>query len=325
MARHEPVPSSTKFITLAAICVVVGALYWAQEVLIPLALAVLFTFLLTPLVRRLERFRVPRVPAVLAVVLSAFLALLVLGYVVGVQLYELANNIDQYKDNISAKVEVLKPSKGGLFEKWSRTAEEMQDKLEKPPATTQATQPAEVLASEVASRTGQARTVTEKSKDVVPNPATQPTAENPLPVAIVEPKPSPFEQMASYLGLALGPLGTAGLVIVFALFMLLQREDLRNRLIRLVGYGRFNLTTQALDDVASRISRYLVAQAIVNGTYGVAIAIGLWVIGATAGRSDPPFPNVVLWGLLCAVLRFIPYIGPWIAAAFPIQIGRAHV
>jgi predicted PurR-regulated permease PerM len=275
------------------------------------------------LVRYLERVRVPRVPAVLAVVISAFLLLVVLGWVVGQQVFALANNIDQYKDNITAKVEVIKPAGGGIFEKWSRTAEEVQDKFDTP-ATTQATQPAvELTAEELASGTRQPRTVTEKSKGSVPNPATQPTAENPLPVAIVEPKPTPFERMWDYLGLALGPLGTAGLVIVFTLFMMLQREDLRDRMIRLIGYGQINLTTQALDDAASRISKYLVAQAIVNGTYGAAIAIGLWIIGATAGKNDPPFPNVILWGLLCAVLRFIPYIGPWIAAAFPILISLA--
>src|SRR5688500_2771305 len=109
--------------------------------------------------------------------------------------------------------------------------------------------------------------------------------------------------------------------------MLLGREDLRDRVIRLIGQGRINVTTQAMDEAATRISRYLLAQAIVNGTYGIAISLGLWLIGLTIGRRDPAgtldFPNVVLWGLLCALLRFIPYIGPWVAAAFPLVISLA--
>jgi predicted PurR-regulated permease PerM len=116
-------------------------------------------------------------------------------------------------------------------------------------------------------------------------------------------------------------------VIVFVIFMLIQREDLRDRLIRLVGHGQLQITTTALDDAATRISRYLLAQAIVNGTYGIAIAIGLWLIGFFMGDAkagDPGnFPSLVLWGLLCGILRFIPYIGPWIAAAFPLAVAFA--
>jgi hypothetical protein len=127
--------------------------------------------------------------------------------------------------------------------------------------------------------------------------------------------------LGTYLGTLLGPLGTAGIVIVFVIFMLIGREDLRDRIIRLVGEGQLNITTQALDDAATRISRYLVAQAIVNGSYGAAISLGLWLIGVTL--ADGWFPSFVLWGLLCALLRFIPYIGPWIAAAFPLILSLA--
>ena len=330
MARAVTPNKTSRFVLLASVCVVVAALYFAQDVLIPLALAVLLTFLFTPVVNRLERWRVPRAGAVVLVVVIAFGGFALLGYVVARQVIELANNVDQYKDNIEAKIERVRPRGGGVVEKVSAAAAEVQNKLEGP-ATTQAggspaaavTQPTEAIADEIAQRTDIPRTITESSKDKVPSPATQPTRENPVPVAVVEPAPSPMETLGHYLGLALGPLGTAGIVIVFVIFMLLQREDLRNRLIRLVGYGQLTVTTNALDDAAGRISRYLVAQAIVNGTYGVAIALGLWLIGKFVGRDDPPFPNVILWGLLCCVLRFIPYIGPWIAAAFPLVISLA--
>ena len=336
MARPVTPNKTSRFVMLAAVCVVVAALYFAQEVLIPLALAVLLTFLFTPIVSRLERWRVPRPVAVVMVVTIAFGAVAALGYVVGQQVVELANNADKYKENIIAKVERLRPNRGdGLVDKLTNAAHDVQEKLEGP-ATTQSaggapaaavTQPTEFVAEEIAQRTGTPRTITEATKDEAANPATQPTRENPLPVAVVEPTPSPMQSLGRYLGLVLGPLGTAGIVIVFVIFMLLQREDLRNRLIRLVGFGQLTVTTQALDDAAGRISRYLVAQAIVNGTYGAAIAGGLWLIGRTIGARDPSgtpdFPNVILWGLLCALLRFIPYIGPWIAAAFPLVISLA--
>jgi hypothetical protein len=119
---------------------------------------------------------------------------------------------------------------------------------------------------------------------------------------------------------------------VFVLFVLLERESLRDRLIRLVSRGKYTVTTRAINDAATRISRYVLAQTIVNGTYGIAIAIGLWIIGRTLGHSSsapadyvPPddFPSFVLWGLLCAVLRFIPYVGPWVAAIFPVALSLA--
>ncbi len=320
MARNDAVPKPSRFLTLASVCVIIAALYLASDVLIPLALSVMLMFLLSPLVSRLERARIPRAPSVLIVVFTAFALLGVLGFVVADQVWELANNIDQYRGNITSKLEVLRP-RGGLFEKMMRFGENVQRDLEKP--TTQSTQPADVAARHVGSKTGDALTITEESKGSVPNPSTQPTKQNPVPVAVVEPTPSPIQRLSSIVGLALSPLGTAGLVIIFTLFMLLQREDLRDRLIRLVGHGQLNLTTQALDDATERISRYLLMQAIVNGTYGVAISLGLWIIGRTAGHNNPGFPNVVLWGLLCAVLRFIPYIGPWMAAAFPVLISLA--
>ena len=337
MARSVSEVKTSRFFVLAAICIVVAALYFAQDVLIPFALAMLLTFLLTPLVQRLERWRLPRAPAVLIAVSVVFGALVVLGYVVSKQVFDLANNLDQYKENIVAKVQAVRPGKGGLFEKLQRTATEVQEDLKRPEsaATTQSTQPtdkpAEAIARELSARSGAPRTVTEQSKSAVHSaaggaraaPTTQWTKENPLPVGVVQPSPSPLQTLGGYMGVVLGPLGTAGIVIVFVIFMLLTREDMRNRLIRLVGYGQLTVTTQALDDAAQRITRYLTAQAIVNGTYGAAISIGLWIIGRTLGHADPPFPSVVLWGLLCALLRFIPYIGPWIGAVFPIVLSLA--
>ena len=124
------------------------------------------------------------------------------------------------------------------------------------------------------------------------------------------------------MGLVLGPLGTAAVVLVFVVFMLLEREDLRDRLIRLVSHNRYTVTTRAIDDAAGRISRYMLAQSMVNGSYGVVIGTGLFLIGLTVGHGVM-FPSFVLWGLLSGALRFIPYIGAWIAASFPILLSLA--
>ncbi len=343
MARPVDLPKSSRFVVLAAMCVVVAALYFAQDVLIPLALALLVSFLLTPVVNQLERWRLGRIGSVLVVVIVGLGLLVGLGYVVTGQVLNLATNLDKYTDNIVEKLRAMQPGKGGVIEDVTNTYENVQQKLDKP-ATTQTTQPSDVIVDEIATRTDTPRA---KSEDDLANPtpapaaATQPlspaaravteavaaiggpwTKENPFPTAVIQPRPSATERLGAYAGVVLGPVGTAGLVVVFVIFMLLQREDLRDRMIRLVGGGQLNVTTQALDDAASRISRYLLAQAIVNGSYGVAISIGLWIIGRVFGEGQG-FPNFILWGLLCAVLRFIPYIGPWIAAIFPIAVSFA--
>jgi predicted PurR-regulated permease PerM len=307
-------PSATtartnRFLVLATVLAAVAVLYFAQDVLIPITLAMLLTFLLAPAVNYLEQYKFPRPAAVLTVVLVCCTVLAVLGWVVAGQLAHLAGSLEEYRGNIEHKVEALRPSGGGTFSKLSNFGRDLQKKLEKP--TTQTTQPADLVAEELKTHAG----VTELPKPgTVPNPATHPTEDNPLPVAVVQPKPSNAQALMTYAGMILGPLGTFGIVIVFVIFMLLRREDLRDRVIRLIGHGSLTVTTQALDDAAERISRYLLMQSIVNGTYGVAIGIGLWLIG---------IPNAFLWGLLCAVLRFIPYIGPWIASAFPILLSIA--
>jgi predicted PurR-regulated permease PerM len=327
---------------LASAGMVVAILYFAQEVLIPVALAMLLSFLLAPLVRRLERLRIPRVPSVIVIVLSLFALIGLLGYVVGRQVVNLATNVDAYKENIIAKARRFQPAEGGLVTKVVNAAEDVSKKIEHP-QTAPVTQPTDIVAQEIAQRTQtpQAKSRTELGQHPDVQPTTQATTslgralleavgliggpwtkENPFPTAVIQPRPSPLEQLWSYVSVILGPLGTAGIVLVFVIFMLLERENLRDRMIRLIGHGQLTVTTQALDDASTRISKYLTAQAIVNGTYGAAIAIGLWLIGLLLGKGTS-FPNVILWGLLCGILRFIPYIGPWIGAAFPILISLA--
>ena len=361
MARPAALPAKTsRFTVLASMCIVVGALYFAQEVLIPLALALLFCFLLAPLVTRLERWRVARPAAVMIVVSAAAALLVLLGWIVMLQLVNLGDRLPEYEVEIVSKIDRFRGrfgGGGGITEKLGHVADSIEDATNRPaatqPSTTQAaqTQPAtdstaERAAAALVSPPGDdprpdpsddrlrvqgpknvARDILDDDEDggsgTAPGPATQPgTAKsNPLWVFALPPPASPIKTLGSYLGVVASPLGTAGLVLVFVIFSLIQREDLRDRMIRLVGHHDLNVTTTALDDAGGRISRYMTAQAIVNGSYGVTVSVGLWLIGYFVG--DKPFPSFVIWGLLCAVLRFIPYIGPWLAAVFPIGLSLA--
>jgi len=270
---------------------IVAALYIGRDLLIPLSLAALLTFLLTPIVTRLERW-IGRICAVLFVVTLIFAATGGAGWVLTRQLVDLATKLPDYKQNIQVKLRAFKTPSGGTFAKFSETVEELKQDLPggEAPSITQVP--------------GKPETATASP----PNPP-------PASVQVVQSsKANPLELMQLIIAPVLGPLGTAALVLLLVIFMLLQREDLRSRLIRLIGQGRISATTRAMDDAGERVSRYLLMQLIVNVSYGVPVAIGLFFIGV---------PNAMLWGAFAIVLRFIPYVGPWIAAAFPITLALA--
>jgi predicted PurR-regulated permease PerM len=323
MAQPLPTAKAGRLGTFASIVVIVAALYFAKEVLIPLALAIMLSFLLAPLVLRLQRWGLPRIPSLLVVLVVVGGAFTGLGIVVFGQLRDLANKLPQYQNNIEEKVVWARGfTKGGAVSEAVKALEQAANKATTQsttiPTSQPSTQPAAI--SRTDPRTGE-------QKLVPVNPTTQPV--NPLPVFVTNQAPgeaagaNPFKNFYASFSPLIDPLTTAGIVLIFVIFMLMGREDLRDRVIRLIGQGRINVTTQAMDEAASRISRYLIAQCIVNGTYGLAIGIGLWIIGLTFGHNDPGFPNWFLWGILTAILRFIPYIGPWIGAAFPITLSLA--
>ncbi|OAI56319.1 hypothetical protein AYO49_04515 [Verrucomicrobiaceae bacterium SCGC AG-212-N21] len=282
--------------TLALTAFVVGTLYFSRELFIPLALSSLLTFLLAPLVTRVERW-LGRVGAVLLVVALIFTALAAAGMMLTRQLVDLAAKLPQYKGNMIAKIHALDTPKGGVFTKFFETVEELKNELpggSAPPAPT------------IVQEAGKPETAVVAPSDEPP-PA--------VPVNVVETsKANPLELVQLIIAPLLGPLGTAALVVVLVICMLLQREDLRNRIIRLIGQGRISSTTRAMDDAGHRVSRYLLMQLLVNLTYGIVVAVGLFFIGV---------PNAVLWGAFGTVLRFIPYIGPWIAAIFPTLLALA--
>jgi predicted PurR-regulated permease PerM len=262
-------------ITVATLLLVAVCLYWAQAILIPIALALMLTFLLTPPVNTLRRLGVGRVVAVLVVVFLALVVVGTVGWGVSSQVTSLAHELPRYRHNIRQKISDLRAfGQGGALEKLQGTAKEVAQEMQKADRS---------LASD----------------------------DRPVPV-IVEGEKTRFLSLPVTLGPVLQNLATAGLVIVLVLFMLLQRNELRNRLIRLMGHGRLTITTKALDEAGERITRYILMQSIVNGSFGLAIGIGLFFIG---------LPHAVVWGLLAAVLRYIPYLGPWIAAILPITLS----
>ena len=282
--------------TVALASFIVATLYFARELLIPLALSALLTFLLSPLVTLLERW-VGRIAAVLLVVALIFTGLGGAGWMLSRQLVDLATKLPEYKGNIVTKIHAFDAPKGGAFTKLSQTVEELKQEL---PGGTAPTAPT------VTQDTGKPETA-KSSPPSAPSLA--------VPVQVVETsKGNPIQLIESIIAPLLGPLGTAALVLVLVICMLLQREDLRSRLIRLIGQGRISATTRAMDDAGHRVSRYLLMQLLVNLSYGLVIAVGLYFIGV---------PNAVLWGALGTVLRFIPYIGPWVATILPTVLALA--
>ena len=272
---------------------VIAALYFAREVFVPLALALLLSFALGPLVMFLRRWHVGRMPSVIAAVLLAFVLIFSLGSVIGNQLAHLAENLPQYQTNVAEKIHSLQGSAtgGGVVGRASAMLKRLSD--------------------EITHSTPAAATRAPVAVPAAPRSSTQPA---PIPVEIHQPDLTAFEVLQTIIGPLLQPLATTGIVIVFVVFFLLQREDLRDRFIRLAGAHDLQKTTKALDDAAQRLSRYLLMQLAINATFGILIGTGLWLIG---------IPNPVLWGILAMLLRFVPYIGPIIAAIFPAALALA--
>lgn len=267
--------------------VVIVALYFGKEVLIPITLAILLSFVIAPLVDLVRRTGLGRVPAVLLAVLIALSVILAIGGVIGSQVAQVANNIPQYVTTVEKKVEVIRAYTVGRIEtivgNIGRQA----------PGTADVQGPKPSPSRPVASvPTGQKAPVPDASS----------TESSPLAIA------------ERYLSPLLSPLATLGIVFVVSVFALLQREDLRDRFIRLLGATDLHRTTMAMDDAGRRLSRYFLTQLGINASFGIIIGIGLFYIGV---------PNPVLWAILSALLRFVPYIGSFISAALPIALAAA--
>ncbi|MCO5092773.1 AI-2E family transporter [Bosea sp. (in: a-proteobacteria)] len=267
---------------------IIAALYFGREVFVPVALAILFSFVLAPLVKGLQKLRAPRALAVFVVVLIAFATLAALTMAMVGQATQLASELPTYQSTIRAKIAALKGSGAGSGV-LSRAADVLQDlgkELDRPKAE-----------SPVPSETpGLARDG------------------RPIPVEVHQPEPGAIETLQAFLAPLIHPLTTTGIVLIFVVFILLKREDLRNRFIRLTGTYDLQKTTAAFDDAGKRLSRLFLMQLIVNAGFGVVIGCGLAAIGV---------PSALLWGILAAILRFIPYLGAVLSAVFPMVIAAS--
>jgi predicted PurR-regulated permease PerM len=273
--------------------VVVACLYWAQLILIPVALAVFLTFLLSPLVSFLQARGFGRLPAVLLVVLLAALLVGGFGWVVTHEIMGLVDELPEYTDNIKGKIRNLREmTQSPAADRLERMVQEITGEWTRKPTT------------------GVAGELSDNKKSPVTKSADQRST-----AVVVQPENTPWlSRLPFFLGHTAETLGGVGLTVVLVIFMLLKREDLRNRVIRLVGHGRLTVTTKAVDDAGQRVSRFLVMQVVVNGAFGLALAIGLFLIGVK---------YALLWGVLVGVLRYIPYLGTWAGALLPITLSLA--
>ncbi len=278
MAATDHLAKSARM--LASIAVIVAALYVAKGVLVPITLAVLLSFLLSPVCDWLERHWLGRVPAVMVTALVGFTVFGGATWMAVVQVSDLAPKMPEYETNLKVKLQSANAYVGATLGRVTRTAQGMSENLS----------PAELTQ------------------------APQGTKEWPYSVRIISSPASPLQVFGSVFGTVLQVLGSVGVVIILVVFFLVRRDDLRDRFILLVGQGEVSLTTQVLEDAGTRVSRYLAAAFLVNSIYGTAVGVGLYLIGV---------PNPTLWGILATTLRFIPYLGPWLAAAMPIGLSMA--
>jgi predicted PurR-regulated permease PerM len=283
--RETPVASRLQLQTALGLLVGIAVLYLGREILMPIALALLLSFLLAPAMVRLQRWGLGKTLAALVVVALPFLGLIFVCWVGFGQAYNLTLELPAYRQNISKKLHALTPPGLHRFGETQRMLGEV---------------------------TGELTAQNQDQKYQTSSGKSQSSSQAPIAVEVRQPEPTSLEFLEKTAGSALRPLATAFIVLVFVIFMLLGREDLRDRVLRLAGSSRLYMTTQALDDAARRVSRYLLMQLAVNAIYGASVGLALLLIG---------IPHPLVWAVLATLLRFIPYVGPWIAATGPILLA----
>lgn len=278
---------------LGVAALIIAALYVGREVFVPVALAILLSFVLVPLIRLLQRIRVPRAIAVVGAVLLAFLCISGLAGLMATQMTQLTGDLPRYQSTMREKISSLRGSaaSSGALERAADVLQDLSKELDKPKAgAVRSTNPLSPTAPTISGEV------------------------KPIPVEVRQPDPGALQTLGAFITPLIHPLATTGIVVIFVIFILLQREDLRNRLIRLAGSHDLQQTTAAPDDAAIRLSRLFLTQLAVNGAFGIVVGFGLWLIGV---------PSPVLWGILAGILRFVPYIGAFISAAFPLALAAA--
>ncbi len=299
-APPDPARTLDLLATTLLVIITIAVLYFAREILVPIAIAVLLSFVLAPLIKALGALGINKRVSVGIVVLSTFLLAVGLGAILAKQISDLAADAPKYQATVTEKISGLQnfAANSPLLSKLNATIADL-------------------------SKLNPAAAVSEKAKSAIP-PNSKPTpndqkppeqpARAPLPVEIVHPAPGALTIIQAAIGTAASPLATAAFVAIFIVFILMQREDLRNRFIRLVGFGDLQRTTLAMNDAARRLSRYFLAQVLLNTGFGVVVAIVLTIIGV---------PSAILWGIVATFMRFIPYVGSVGAVIFPMLMAAA--
>lgn len=277
------VPEIKLMVGLVSSAIIIAGLYYGRDILMPLALAFLLGFVLDPLVSRLKRWGLPRAASVAVVMVIALAALGLTGLFLGQQVSALSAELPTYQNNIRAKLHsagaLLRAP--GMFDGVLKTLDVVKTEVDTTARDT-------------------AVPATRSGSGAVPQR-----------VQVIEAPPSPLQKAIHWFDAASGPLASAGIAFIFVVLILLDRLDLRDRLLRLWG-GNLHQSTDAMDEAGRRITRYLVLQLVVNVTYGLPMGLGLWAIGV---------PGAFLWGAVAALMRFVPYIGPMISAVFPVTLA----
>ncbi|HEY3989852.1 MAG TPA: AI-2E family transporter [Acidobacteriaceae bacterium] len=296
---------------LLLVGLVILTLYFARDLLAPMAFALVLNFLLSPAVDFLEQRRLSRSVSVVLVILIFFSGLGVTAWVVARQLVHVAELLPDYRENIQAKLDSLHTPIGGAAGKAISSLEEMTQQLSSHANATIAPP----VVPEAVTPTVRRRRLRPSAPETGPLPDNNATPQQqPMPVQVVEPPLSVGRYLQEIFSPILRPLAACGIVMVFTVYMLMYREDLRNRLLLLAGMGRLSLMTQALRDAAERISTYLIWQFVTNVLFGLLFGVGLSLIGV---------PDATLWGALAAILRYIPYVGTAIAGLLPVIFAVA--
>ena len=275
--------------TMLFTVVIVSTLYFGREVLVPIALALLLSFALAPLVRFLQSCHIPRMFAVIFVVLIAFAAIFSLGALMVSQVNQLASDLPRYQSTLHEKIQSLRGAAAGTgtLERASQVLQDLSSELDKPTAS---------------------------RPSIGPQTSAGGSSARPIPVEVKQPDPGALQTLVALITPLIHPLATTGIVVIFVIFILMQRADLRNRLVRLAGSQDLQRTTAALDDAGQRLSRLFLTQLGLNAGYGLVVGVGLWFIDV---------PSAPLWGMLAMILRFVPYIGAIISAIFPLILATA--
>ena len=278
---------ATTLINLAVAALIVTGLYFGREILVPVVLAILLSFVLSPFVTRLQSWRIPRIVSVLFVVLIGFSIIFSLGGLMVSQANRLARELPSYQQTLREKIQSLRGAAAGsgTLERASKVLTDLNAELQNPQIRTPSI----------------GRTLTEPS-------------DKPIPVEVKLPDPGTLTTLVSIIGPLVQPLTTTGIVVIFVVFILLQRQDLRNRFIRLAGSQDIQRTTAALDEAGQRLSKLFLVQIAFNATFGLLIGVGLDLIGV---------PSAPLWGLIAMIMRFVPYIGALMSAVFPMILAAA--